>query len=112
MYQIQIQISDPAGYSKIRQDPDPAVSCRSISIKDIEITVILNARKCFLFSTNGVWVKRLNDPSKAFDIPIGSPFGGDVTDLKGLYMLYLLRTVLRDRVILLGICRNDIPFVT
>ena len=73
------------------------------SIKDIEITVILNARKCFLFNNNGVWVKKSNDPSRTFDIPMGSLDGGEVTDLVGLYMLYLLRTNLGDRVKFLGI---------
>ena len=42
--------------------------------------------------------KKASDSSKTFDIPMGSLDEGEVTDLVGLYMLYLLRTILGDRV--------------
>ena len=43
---------------------------------------------------------------------MGSLDEGEVTDLVGLYMLYLLRTTLGDRVKFLGIYRDDILLIT
>ena len=78
------------------------------SIRDIEITTILNARKCFLFNDDKIWIKKSSGKHSPFDITMGSLDGCKVSDIVGLYLLFLLRTVLGDKVNYLGLYRDDI----
>ena len=46
-----------------------------------------HVRRCLLFDKDNVWLKKDNPE---FDVTMGSYDGGDLCELVGLYLLYLL----------------------
>ena len=61
-----------------------------VSIDDLTMDIILNARKSILSHENSTWAKT----SGYFDMTIGAFDGAEVTDLVGIYILYYLLTYL------------------
>ena len=55
-----------------------------VSIDDLIIDIILNARKSILSHENSTWAKTSGD----FDITMGAFDGAEVTDLVGICILY------------------------
>ena len=55
-----------------------------VDISEQEIEIILHTRKCFLFDSDGAWVKRNGGN---FDVSMGSYDGAEVCTIVGLYML-------------------------
>lgn len=61
---------------------------------DIDIDIILNARKSFLFNEDSTWIKKNNND--LFDVTMGSFDGAEICELIGLYMLNLMEDILGD----------------
>ena len=55
-------------------------------ISDLDIAIILNSRRSFLFYNGSTWIKSGSN----FDCPMGSLDSAEVSDLIGLYMLHKL----------------------
>ena len=56
-------------------------------ITDTAISVIMTARKTFLYDEVDFWAKEAN---YNFDVSIGAFDGAEVCELEGLYVLYML----------------------
>ena len=82
---------------------------REISEKDISI--IMQSRGKLLFNNKDPWPKKSGN--EEFDVPMGCFNGAEVCELVGVYILHLLRTVLRKENVGfycddgLGILRNS-----
>ena len=80
-------------------------------IPDKDISIIMQSRRTLLFNNKEPWLKKSGN--EEFDVPLGCFDGAEVCELVGVYILHLLRTVMRkDNVGLyrddgLGILRNS-----
>ena len=80
-------------------------------IPDKDISIIMQSRRTLLFNNKEPWLKKSGN--EEFDVPMGCFYGAEVCELVGVYILHLLRTVMRkDNVGLyrddgLGILRNS-----
>ena len=83
-------------------------------IRDIpekDISIIMRSRRTFLFNNKEPWLKKSGN--EEFDVPMGCFDGAEVCKLVGVYILHLLRTVMRKENIGLycdnglGILRNS-----
>ena len=80
-------------------------------VPDKDISIIMQSRRTLLFNNKEPWLKKSGN--EEFDVPMGCFYGAEVCELVGVYILHLLRTVMRkDNVGLyrddgLGILRNS-----
>ena len=82
-----------------------AFATQFTNISDREKSIILHAKKSFLFSNGKPWIKKANTSNnKAFDVTMGSFDGAETCDLVGLYLLSDLSNLLGNNV---GLYRDD-----
>ena len=80
-------------------------------IPDKDISIIMQSRRTLLFNNKEPWLKKSGN--EEFDVPMGCFDGAEVCELVGVYILHLLRTVMRKENVGLyrhsglGILRNS-----
>ena len=80
-------------------------------IPDKDISIIMQSRRTLLFNNKEPWLKKSGN--EEFDVPMGCFYGAEVCELVGVYILHLLRTVMRKENVGLyrhsglGILRNS-----
>ena len=79
-----------------------AKTIRDIPEKDISI--IMQSRRTLLFNNKDPWLKKSGN--EEFDVPMGCFNAAEVFVLVGVYILHLLRTVMRKENV--ALYRNDI----
>ena len=62
-------------------------------IPDKDISIIMQSRRTLLFNNKEPWLKKSGN--EEFDVPMGCFYGAEVCELVGVYILHLLRTVMR-----------------
>ena len=70
-------------------------------ITDETVNIILNARDTILIHDEGTWSKK----SGLFDIPMGAFDSAEITDLVGLFILYIFKDKIKE--IDFGLYRED-----
>ena len=72
-------------------------------IPDKDISIIMQSRRTLLFNNKKPWLKKSGN--EEFDVPVGCFEGAQVSDLVGVYILHLLKTVMRKENV--GLYRDD-----
>ena len=65
----------------------------SRDIPDKDISIIMQSRRTLLFNNKEPWLKK--SVNEEFDVPMGCFDGAEVCELVGLYILHLVRTIMR-----------------
>ena len=76
------------------------------TIRDIpekDIFIIIQSRRTSLCNNKEPWLKKSGNAE--FDVPMGCFYGAEVCELVGVYILHLLRTVMRKENV--GLYRDD-----
>ena len=58
-----------------------------------DISIIMRSRRTLLVNNKDPWLKKSGN--EEFDVPMGCFDGAEVCELVGVYILHLLRTVMR-----------------
>ena len=75
----------------------------SRDIPDKDISIIMQSRQTLLFNNKELWLRKSGN--EEFDVPMGCFDGAEVCELVGVYILHLLRTVMRKENV--GLHRNN-----
>ena len=72
-------------------------------IPEKDISIIMQSRRTLLFNNKEPWLKKYDN--EEFDVPMGRFDGAEVCELVGVYILHLLKTVIRKENV--GLYRDD-----